>query len=212
MKYQFVPCTLIVFVVLTSLAQAVPLMPGDAFATGPEFRAGDAVGTQIDLAESAFVGAGAFAGTLSARVYVDHPDNPLGGLTFIYAVTNDAANPNSIGRASFSGFGLSEVDVQYLPSRLVSPGYISRDPNGDVIGFNFVPQPAEWTAGFLRPRRTAVLLMHTAATRYAPTGTASFIDGGAASVPTFAPVPEPSTFASLGFGALILASIRRRLV
>ncbi len=200
-------CTVLAVFALIPAAQAVPIAPGEALVTGPAFRQDSIGGTKIAEFETAFTGDGGFGGVLISEVYEDVPSNPLGGLTFIYRVRNDAANPNSIGRASFAGFDVYVTNVQYSAdarSGVIAPAYVSRDPNGDVVGFNFYRQPApasETVADFLLPGRPAALYIHTRAEGFALTGTASFIDGGVASVTTYAPIPEPTSFVLLGLCA-----------
>lgn len=206
MKATIVLGTLLGCFSAVSDVRAVSIAPGEASPTGPAFRSPNASfpdGTMVDRLRSPFSGESAFGGLLVAEVYTGRSDNPFGGLTFLYRVRNNPSNPAPIGRASFAGFGSYETDIMYSAEAragIISPAHISRDPNGDVVGFNFFEQPnppTEPVAHFLESGASTVLFIHTAADKYAPTGTASFIGRGAASVSTFAPVPEPSSLALL---------------
>jgi hypothetical protein len=146
---------------------------------------------------------GSFTGTLLSEVYSG--GNPLGGLTFVYTVSNDAGSANSIGRLTVGDFDaaitLTGVDGSYqTPAAGVAPASIDRNVSGDVVGFNFVPIGAP--TGFLAPGTTsAKLVIQTGAPAYVGSF-GNLIDGGVTTVATLGPaVPEPATI------ALALASV-----
>lgn len=185
-----------------SQAQALPLPAGSVLIPAAS-ESEPSGGVVLASSATGFVVAGAFSGTLYTDVIAGDASNTLGGLTFVYRVTNDGASgPNSIGRMSIASMLGFTVDAAYNPSAGVAPASIDRNPSGDVIGFNFVPTPIDPLSGFLGPgKSSARLVIQTDAPAYIP-AFASLIDGGVITVPTLGPaVPEPSTI------ALILGSV-----
>lgn len=183
-------------------ALAAPLPPGTVL-FGPSTEADPVGGTSITSLSSPFTVPGAFSGTLTSEVFSGDTSNPLGGLTFVYTITNDgAAGPNSIGRLSLSEFAGIVVDANYqipVPAGAVAPASVDRNPAGDVIGFNFVPVGTDPATGFLAPGgASAALVLQTGVTSltgYRSGAYASVIDGGVGTVDAIVPVPEPATLA-----------------
>jgi len=170
-------------------ASAAALAPGDAlFGEVVTLPAGAPVATLTSGFSS-----GSFSGSLTSDVY----DEGLGGLTFVYTLTNDGVSgPNSIGRLSISeffGFDIDEAGYDVAVGT-VAPASIDRNPAGDVVGFNFVPVGTIPDTDFLAPGDTsASLILRTSATAHQTGGFASLIDGGVATTSAIVPVPEPST-------------------
>lgn len=193
-------------------AHALPLLAGSVLIPADGSGADPSDGVTLASSSTGFIVAGAFSGTLTTEVIAGASSNPLGGLTFLYQVSNDgAAGPNSIGRMSLASMAGFVIDASYDPASGVAPASIDRNPSGDVIGYNFVPTPIDPLAGFLAPGNSSTLLiLHTDAPTYRA-AVASLIDGGVITVPTFGPaVPEPSTIV-LGLGSLVsLAALRLR--
>ncbi len=80
------------------------------------------------------------------------------------------------------------------------PGFIDRQVS-DVVGFSFFRAPlgnGAITAG----GTSALLVLQTNAPSYT-SSIASVIDGTVATVPTYAPTPEPATVVLLALGFLI---------
>src|SRR5581483_10339155 len=90
-----------------SRVQAVPIAPGQTLAavgeldpTGGQVQAG----TGVAQAFSSPSGVGSFSGTLTTTVIKNDPSNPLGGLTFTYKITNDAASSSALERMTNLNF------------------------------------------------------------------------------------------------------------
>lgn len=178
--------------------------PGEADPTGGVVLASQSVGFSV---------AGAFSGKLTSQVISGDPSNALGGLTFTYQITNDGVSgPNSIGRLSVTDFTGWLVDASYQSTSVgVVPGSIDRQPSGEVVGFNFLPTPADPLTAFLAPGTgSRLLVLQTNALAYNDV-LASVIDGGVTQAATYGPVPEPSTMVLAACGAVGVAlALRRR--
>jgi hypothetical protein len=149
-----------------------------------------------------------FDGTLTSSVISGDGNNgALGGLTFVYTLTNNVRSPGQMDRLTVNGFSGFITDSGYvLPG--VAPGLNDRSISGDVIGFTFIGPPIG--TGVLLPGQTsAQLIVRTDAQKFTPTF-ASVIDGSVASVASFAPmprnVPEPSALALAAIGFISLAA------
>lgn len=192
---------------------AAPLPVGSAqFPVAAE--PGPAGGMVIASQVSPFSVPGSFSGTLTTDVISGDASNPLGGLTFVYSLVN-SVGPNSIGRFSVDGYLSFATDVSYdSTSGGKAPAFADRNPFGDVIGFSFLPSPADPNTGFLSPGSTARrMVIQTAATRYHGVQ-GSLIDGGVIVATALGPlVPEPATIVLAGLGGLaVLGFARRRRV
>ena len=77
----------------------------------------------------------------------------------------------------------------------MAPTLIDRSNMGDVVGFSFlapIPPPVNLGNGVVSPGSTsAVLVVQTDSLVFHST-VAAVIDGSTGTVPSFAPVPEPS--------------------
>jgi hypothetical protein len=196
----------------TSRAQAVLLPAGTTvFAAAETPVVG---GTLLAGGVPVSVTSATFDGTLTSSVISGDANNGvLGGLTFVYTLTDDAGSPGQMDRLTVDGFSGFITDSGYvLPG--VAPGLNDRSVSGDVIGFTFIGPPIG--SGVLQPgQASAQLIVRTDAQRFTATF-ASVIDGSVASVVSFAPlprnVPEPSTLvlAAVGFIALAAWRLRRR--
>lgn len=199
----------IAVLVCSVVLRAAVIVPGSVLL--PAASEPDPVGgTIIATLAVPFAAPGAFSGTLFSDVISGDASNPLGGLTFVYRVTNDGvAGPNSIGRLTVADFTGFATDASYNPTAGVAPSSIDRIISGDVIGFNFQPTPIDPLAGFLVPgSSSARLVVQTNAPLFVP-GTAYVIDGGITSAATFAPaVPEPGMLALAGVVPML--ALRRR--
>jgi hypothetical protein len=199
---------------IASPAVAAPLPAGTAL-FGPSTETDPVGGTVVATLTSPFSAPGAFSGSLTTTVLSGDTSNTLGGLTFIYTLTNDGVSgPNSIGRLSLSDIGSLSLDGSYqVPVAVgtVAPASIDRNPSGDVVGFNFIPVATDPATGFLAPgTSSAVLVLQTNAAAYVQGNYGSLIDGGVATVQTIIPVPEPSAVVLMLVGLAGAAAYVRR--
>lgn len=191
---------------------AAPLPAGTAL-FGPSTEGDPVGGTSLTSITAGFSVASAFSGTLKSEVISGDTSNPLGGLTFIYTLSNDGvAGPNSIGRLSLAGLSPFAIDASYqTPTSDVAPASVDRNPSGDVVGFNFVPLATDPATGFLAPgSSSALLVLQTDAVSFARGNFGSLIDGGVGTVDALIPVPEPSTVALSLIGLAAAAVLARR--
>jgi hypothetical protein len=182
-------------------ARGAVLVPGSVLIPGAA-EPDPVGGTLVTSTTVPFTVPGSFSGSLTSSVYSGDTTNTLGGLTFTYLLSNDAASSNSIGRMTVGDFGGFATDGSYqTPPAGVAPASIDRNVSGDVVGYNFVPTPVDPATGFLAPgSSSALLVVQTDAPDYADS-LANLIDGGVTSVASLGPIPEPSTM------ALVLASL-----
>lgn len=193
--------------IVAASASAIPLPPG-GLVLPPALGSGASGPFSILTLGSSPLTASTFTGTLNWAVLSGDTSNPLGGLTFVYAVENNALSPNSIGRLAINGFGnTAALDVGYFNSGsgTVVPSFADRDtsPFG-VIGFQF----AAFLNGMIGPGQTSEeLIVYTDATSWV-VGEAAVIDGSIATAAVPALVPTPGAAGLMGVG--ILAMTRRR--
>jgi hypothetical protein len=155
--------------------------------------------------------AGTTSGTIVSAVYREAG----GTLDFYYQVNDGASSTSSIAREADTSYMGWTTDVNYRTdgSSLTGGGFVNgtlpplggdRDIPGSTIGFNFTPPVSSQIA----PGTSSdVLIIKTNATSFTA-GDASVIDGGAATVASFQPVPEPA-----GIAVCVLAGgllLRRR--
>jgi hypothetical protein len=166
-----------------------------------------------------------FAGTLRSAVY----RNTAGFLDFYYQVVHNNADP--IDELSVAPFGGWIVDAYYWDADSDGAGVFTAENNGGLtvaqstaersndgnvlrVAFSFPADPILGLPSIQDPvgpgETSSTYIFRTNATMYGP-GTAGIQDGVAFFVPTFAPVPEPATWAMMlaGFGA-VGYSLRRK--
>jgi hypothetical protein len=194
-----------------SSSWASPLLPSTVQIPAAAEDEPGAGGSVLAETTSDFSIPGSLSGSLTTRVISGDPTNELGGLTFTFELHNDGVEgSNSIGRLSLPGYTAFTVDASYNSAGGLAPASIDRAPGGDVVGFNFVPTPADPLAGFLAPGITSsVLVVQTDATDYVA-GLAGLIDGGVTTADTFQPVPEPAGLALLAACGLALSCLGAR--
>lgn len=157
------------------------------------------------LTETVVPLSGSYTGTLYSAVY----RNASGTLDFMYQFANDPASPppgDSITRLTANPFTGFSTDVGYrtdplalagafIDGTLKAPLYADRNA-GSVVGFSFLtPSSSGTTIG--PGESSAIMVVSTNAIDFR-TGFASVIDGGATTVYSLAPVPEPATLSLLG--------------
>lgn len=200
-------CTLFLMGMFVGAVQASPIVPGQTvvqFSDEPDPVGGVLVAPVLTLP---FV-TGTFSGTLTSMVISGDTTNALGGLTFVYTITNNAVSPDAIHRLTVNGYNGFLTDASYQAAAAQKPTTIDRSVNGDVIGFGFIGAPLGF--GELAPGATSTpLVVQTNAPAYRETF-ASVIDGTVTTVGTYSPVvPEPVTMGlmALGMGFVL---VRRR--
>jgi len=204
-KFSVLACVLIG--ITSSAVQAALIIPGQTivqFTDEPDPIGGVLAAPVLTLP---FV-AGTFSGTLTTTVISGDTTNTLGGLTFVYQITNNDVSPDAIHRLTVNGFSGFVTDVSYQAAAAQKPTTIDRSNNGDVMGFGFIGAPLGF--GALDPKAFSnPLVVQTDAPAFTQTF-ASVIDGTVTTVGTYSPaVPEPMTAGLLSLGlALVLA--RRR--
>lgn len=201
------PTTLACLATLTgSLLQVWPnvLPPGAIIPAGSE--PDPAGGTVLFTTGPTPFSSAVFSGHLVSTVLANDPGNPFGGLTFTYQLHLDATSVDPIGRFTVGRFDNFLIDASYSafqPVGGIAPSQITRSPGGDVVGFNFF-------GNWLTPgSSSALLVLQTDASSYVPVS-ASVINERTASVPSLAPVPEPSILSLLGLALCGLAIYRWR--
>lgn len=193
-------------------ANAAILTPGQSFETilgsvpgGPAVSAGAVLVAQ----RTSPFASGTYTGSLNVQVYQNDANNTLGGLTFLYTLTNDPSPTNdAINRLTITGFNGFAVDASYVITSLGTvPFDIDRSSNGNVIGVDFQQNGSTIP---LNPGATGrVIALRTSAPAVRDV-IANVIDGSVTSVTTIGPaVPTPGAAALLGLGGLAMARRRR---
>jgi hypothetical protein len=148
-----------------------------------------------------------YSGSLTSTVLTGDTSNALGGLTFTYAIQNDANSAHAINRLAVNGFVGFATDMSFSGlSGAIAPTLNDRDAGGNVIGFTYIGAPIG--PGPIAPGAlTNLMVVQTNATNYRAT-LSNIIDGSIAVVDSFAPVviPEPVSASAL----LLTAGLVRR--
>jgi len=210
--------------VTVSPAHAIPLAPGGAVtapnaAFGPvAYPAGGTVLASVTN-EVPFSAVGV-TGTLTTEAI----RNAGGSVDFLYQFTAAAGNLSAIHRITATDFTGYSTDVRFgtgpapfvAPTALFMAGADRSAVTGDAIGWQIAP--AGSAGGVSAGQKSYVLIVKTNATSF-KAGSTFAIDGGVISFSSYAPsgptitaVPEPSTMAIAGLGALgfIGYGLRRR--
>jgi hypothetical protein len=162
---------------------------------------------------TAFTGLDAFnvahyTGTLANAVVLNGGDafDAAPHLVFLYQFSNDGSSADGITRMTTTDFGPSKAgliinaDSAFFGGQPLGAGglpalTVDRKGTGNVVGF----QDFGGLGGVVSPGSfTNTLFIETTATEFALTGSTNFLDGGIATVKTFAPVPEPASLALVG--------------
>lgn len=166
----------------------------------------------------------AFSGVLDSWVLGGNTDNSLGGLSFVYRVTNSATSTDAIHRLAINGYSGVQLEAAYLQDGSATPtgGIVAGGLTptlvdrgiapGDNAGFSFLSGTISGlTFDSLNPGEVSrYLVMYTNATTFYDNSIASVIDGSIANAATFAPVPEPETYALMLAGLGLMGFVGRR--
>ena len=153
-----------------------------------------------------------FSGVAFSTVYQESlANNPLGGLTFVYDVSNDSVSPDRLERFTVGNFGGITVDVGFnTATGPAIPAFIDR-PEDDVIGITwFAPDT------ILPGTTSSELIIRTDAKDVAP-NIIAILDGAGAEVAGIGPAtgsgktPEPASLCVLSLGGLALLGRRRKV-
>jgi hypothetical protein len=158
------------------------------------------------------------AGTTSFTLDTAVFRNPSGTLDFYYQVANDSNSATSLARltatnfstfATYTGYRTDGATTLGAPfsNGTVPPVSADRNASGTVVGFDFQPPDSAKVA----PGQTSeVLVISTDATNFG-NGNVSVIDGGAATLPAFQPIPEPSITVLIALASILLLISYRRI-
>lgn len=189
----------------TAFTQAALIAPGVTALALPE--ADPTGGTVIASQTQPFATAG-YSGTLTSQVISGDPSNPLGGLTFTYAIQSNVVGTNAMTRLAVNGYTSFTTDMSYKPGTgTVAATINDRTATGDVVGFTYIAPPLG--NGVIVPGAlTNLMVVQTNAVAYRPT-IAIVIDGAITQVDSYAPmvIPEPVSAGAMLLGTALL---RRR--
>jgi hypothetical protein len=200
-------CSAVAVALLGATAQATLILPGMTIypaAAEPDPVGGAVVAGPMTVPFST----ASYSGWLITTVITGDTSNLLGGLTFVYELSNSPTSTDAIHRLTVNGFDGFQTDVSYqVGSPGLPPAIVDRSLNGDVIGFGFLNAPLG--PGYLQPGlSSASMVVQTDAPAYVRT-VASVIDGYVTTVDTYSPVPEPLTAGFMLIG-MALVFVRRR--
>lgn len=216
----FTAVSAVALVLSAPVAQAVPLVPGQSLTLTGANETPNFVGTQIaDTGLLAFtltdaLGTHTAQGTIESLVYdrTGGSGSPL--LDFYYQVSNGtppADGPDAILSVSSTSFRGWATDVSYLSTAAGgsdAPTTVDRSSAGGTITFSSFIGGGPGQG--IQPGETSRwLLVSTDASQY-KLGSTQVLDGGQASVITFAPGPEPAAIAFFGIGLLITGAVLRK--
>lgn len=134
-----------------------------------------------------------------------------GNLAFLFVVINDETSIDAVNRVTVTDYEGWDIEAGQDLLNLFGPQKarsVDRTGDGGTIGFAFTEEPIG--LGNIDPgEASTVLWLRTNATDYTD-GTLNVIDGGVATVLSYAPVPEPATMATLAIGAAAMLRRRRK--
>ena len=199
---------LLAFATQTYAVMLLPNTSVDLFGTTSAARP-ELAGTVIKDELTNFTGLDAlgnilYTGTLQVRIV---REDVSGTLDFYYRIRpNDANSLDAIMRTTHTNFDGWTTDVDYRIDGLgsVGPSSATRNVSGSTVGFNF-------GLGLQPGDESLFYFIKTTATHYT-LGSTVLIDGGIASVQSYAPavIPVPAAVWLFGSGLIGLIGIARR--
>jgi hypothetical protein len=172
----------------------------------PVANEGPITGTIVGTLTTSF-STSLYGGTLSSEVISGDTTNPLGGLTFVYTLSNFGSSASSLSRLTLNGFVGVQTDTSwFVGSPRIIPAAVDRTSSPDVLGWSWLSFGGNQ---LIAPGATSSqLIVQTNATTFNP-NIASLIDGLVTQSGILAPIPTPGAAALLGLGGLVLAGRRR---
>lgn len=182
-------------------------------------------GSQVVFTSAAFT-APRYTGTEYSAIYQESlATNPLGGLTFVYQVSNDPTSLEYLDRLTPVGFTGFQTSVFYSTQALtnglgagaVAPSTAVRLlPTGNSLAFRFEAPGGIPGQGIVQNGQTTdVVVVRTNATNYM-NSLEGISDGTTVNVPSYAPapggapVPEPASLVPFALGGLGLLGLIAR--
>ena len=156
-----------------------------------------------------------FTGVETSSDFSGDTNNSLGGLTFIYNITNDEGSPDTIDRVTLSGFAGFAADVGFIdPGGTFTPVVITRSSDGNIIGFDY--SAFSFPNNEISPGGASAYMFIRTNAPFDTTNTMTITDGGSGTALSFGPsssnggtrTPEPASLGIIGLGGL--AVLRRR--
>ena len=158
-----------------------------------------------------------YTGLLVSEVENEGAANPLGGLTFLYAIHNNTSSSETLASLAANGFAGFDTSAYFdsPDGGSIAPSSIRRTVNGSTIKFSFFD--ANGNENIAPGAYTYLVAVRTNAHNYT-TILNGIRDGVETNAPSYAPaaVPEASTTVSfglllaLGLGGAVLTARRRK--
>jgi hypothetical protein len=143
-----------------------------------------------------------YTGTLQVRIV---RLDATGNLSFEYRIRpNDPSSLDAIVRTTHTDFAGWTTDVDYATDSLgdVGPSSATRNGSGATVGFNF--------DGGLQPGEESLFYYIATNAKNYTLGSTVLINGGIASVQSYAPVPVPAAAWLFGAGLMGMVGIAKR--